>query len=294
MAQSEVADALAALRVGWRRLRPSPPLWRWVDALDARLARLCARADAGEALDEAWDARGGVRVAAEDFVADAASTLCDAFVARAAEAHLLRRCPLVEDAPPGLPVEAARAWLAAEAARRTEDAREAHAERLAEHRVRPGEMDRYARAHLGVVPADLRVVLAHSRPTLARPEADASGDSYLVFDGFCARREFPWADMALLLDRRYFRAAPGGGRLCDVMLSLRQPTALRVMGAHYVVLAPRAWTCASAEEALCLWAREVAERYESETEVWDLRFVKDLYALWLRGPEPARDRVRIA
>jgi hypothetical protein len=302
--QSDVADALAALRLRWRspETRPEARLWLWLEALDRRLAELCCRADAAEALDEAAeDLDGedrernewGARVASEDFVADCACTLAEAWAARAVASHLARACPIRERAPPGLPVEGFAAWARLGARRATPGSEAKARARLAEHRLRPGEVDRYARAHLGVVPSDLEAVLLHCRPPLSDPEADASGAAYFALDRACERLGFPWADMSLLLDRRYFARSARGGRNCDVMLRIRHPTVLRVVGAHYVAAPPRLWECGSAEEAACLWVRLVDAEYETQNAVWDLRFLKKLYASWERGGAPPGPRRRV-
>lgn len=287
LGQTEFLDSIRALAVRWCALPPSPRLWSWVDRLDRRAADLCVRSDLGpSALDESWTEVEGVRIAADEFVADAAATLAEMNRARVAHRDFLRRAGPIYPAPARrLPTEAAIAWIDRERAKISPDALEVMDCELARFGTRPGEVARYARSRLGVVPDDLRVVMRHCRPILSDHLAERPMEPYMIFGRACSHRSFEWTSAALLTERDYFRVADSGERCCDVMLAIREPTVLRIMGSDYVFggAGRRAWRCDGPEQALCLWIREVSREYAIDNVRWDLGFLKDLFRAWIAG-----------
>lgn len=292
LSQIEFRDALRALAIRWSITLPCYKLWDWIDQLDRRAADLCSRSDLGELLDEDYREIDGCRVAGDEFVTDTAAIMSEMLYARFAHRDFLQRVGRIWRPPEGLPTEGARAWLARERGRFTEEARESIEGELARFGSRPGEIARFARARQGIIPDDLRAVMRYCRPHLSDYRKEIPMEPYLVFGRVCQRRSFDWLPLALLTERDYFRETEDGVRYCDVMFSIREPTVFRLMGADYVYYRDpsgeeprRAWRCASPEEALCLWIKLVSPRYQLDNVQWNLDFLKKAYVVWRDGED---------
>jgi hypothetical protein len=290
LSQMELKDSLQALAVRWNALAPTRALWEWLDALDRRAADLCVRTDLGDALNEGVSEEDGVRFASDAFFLDVAAIFGDMWHARVVHRDFLKRVGRVSRPPADLPVVAARAWLVRERSRLTAETREALDERLAKFSVRPGELPSYARAHLGVLPNDARVVLRHARPLLSDHRKERPLEPYLIFDLICQRHAFDWMPSAFLLDRFYFRESEFGIQSRDVMFNLFEPVVLRIMGSDYVCHHNRAWRCSGPTEAICLWIRLVSSKYKMENQRWDMGFLKIEYDRWLNGEQESQTK----
>jgi len=290
LSQSELKDSLRAIEVRWRTLLPSPELWSWIDALDHRIGELCVRGNGD--IDEDFIERDGVKIASDTFIADMTSILADMARGRAVHESIRRRNPVLR-APKYLPVTKAREWLLIERTKLTVEANDLLDVELAEFNIRPGEISRYARARLGVVPRDIRVPILYCRPILSDYKRDRHCEFYLVFDRICRRHSFNWAEMALLTERTYFALTESGERCCDVMESLREPTIVRVLGGDYLVTRNRVWRCESPEQAICLWILRASEHYKTDNQAWDLKFLKTLYRSWTEEALPPIPKILI-
>lgn len=283
LTQTEFRDSLHALAVRWSTLIPDRGLWEWLDALDRRAADLCVRSDLGDELDEDHSEEAGMIYATDEFVVDVAAILADMWRTRVVHRNFLRQVTRIYPPPRDLPVDGFNKWMTRERSRLTVETRETIDEDLSKHGLRPGEMSRYARSHLGVVPDDARVVLRFCRPLLSDYRKERPMEIYLIFDCVCRRHAFDWMPMALLEERSYFGEVESGLSCRDVMFDLTEPVILRIMGTDYVYHAGRAWRCDGPAEALCLWVSLVSIKYRVENRRWDLGFLKELYRVWTDG-----------
>lgn len=233
----DVLDSWTAVAMRWSKLDPSDDdLWEWIDILERVSARLSK--------DDAFD----------EFSVEILGTILDMHKSRVVYRSIgsILECFSLPDG-----TSRWREWCDAESGEGDNDL-------VARRSMRPGEIPRYARAHQGVIPKDLRNVLRFCRTSLAIVGTDAASRAISAFDAFAKESDLDWLRLAYRDDRRP-----------SVRGTFEDGTVVSIMGSWTVVFEGSGIACTDPYSALSLWIRRAGRRFVRGFETWNMdRFRK--------------------
>lgn len=305
MSQTELYESLQCIASKWFEIYPFDALWEYLFALQKRAAVLCAMRGDEKMFDgrDMWkqECSGEYFAASQEYISDIATQFALFFRARDIYEFLLvdNMVPTPRDSPYEDTDRVAQNitdWLKKHIQTYEDGSFRVQVKNLIlEHSKRPGESERYSRAHTGVVSQDIPAVLDVSRSNLEikcltdlgkkgirdfldETKAGTFITSLVLFKIFHAyifiKTDLPWWEYCFIDEEQCMEKG-------EILRCRKMPVIVQTMGSFDVFYQKELYKTNTASRALALWSLIIIRKHDSVYSMlnakWDMSIVENMF-----------------